>query len=84
MRPDTSKRTSAAPAPASQRDPDDLGDDLLVGIGSIAAFLKQPRRRVQHWADTGAIPLSKTGFLWTGMKSELRRHFTGNRKSNAA
>jgi hypothetical protein len=57
--------------------PDDLGDDLMVGIDVIAAFLKQPRRRVQHWADTGALPLRKTGNLWTGTKSALRRHFDG-------
>jgi hypothetical protein len=55
----------------------DLGDDLLIGIDAIAKFLKQPRRRVQNWADTRAIPLTKTGALWTATKSVLRRHFSG-------
>jgi hypothetical protein len=59
------------------RQPSDLGDDLLIGIDAIAEFLSQPRRRVQHWATTRAIPLTKTGSLWTATKSVLRRHFNG-------
>jgi hypothetical protein len=55
----------------------DLGSDLLIGIDAIAEFLNQPRRRVQHWANTRAIPLTKTGALWTATKSVLRRHFNG-------
>jgi hypothetical protein len=75
MRPSTNRRERPA---SSARDPhDDFGDDLLVGIKAIAAFLNQPERRVQHWADTRVIPLSKTGFLYTGLKSKLRAHFLG-------
>jgi hypothetical protein len=61
-----------------------LGEDLLIGIEAIASFLGQPRRRVQHWADTRAIPLIKTGNLWTGSKSVLRLHFTGSNSETAA
>jgi hypothetical protein len=60
----------------------DLGRDLLVGIDAIAKFLNQPRRRVQRWADIHAIPITKTGNLWTGTKSVLRAHFAG--KADAA
>ena len=88
MRPSTKKRQAAGtpePIPEPQRNAatDGLGDDLLVNIKTIARFLGQPQRRVQHWADTGAIPVFQTGGLWTALKSELRRHFT-DRKSNAA
>jgi hypothetical protein len=63
--------------------PGTLGEDLLIGIDAIAAFLGQPRRRVQHWANTRAIPLTKTGALWTASKTVLRRHFAGG-KADAA
>jgi hypothetical protein len=45
--------------------------------------LKQPKRRVQHWVDEGLIPVSKTGVLWTALKSQLRQHFAGG-KADAA
>jgi hypothetical protein len=61
--------------------PGTLGEDLLIGIDNIAAFLGQPRRRVQHWANARLIPLTKVGFLWTGTKSVLTAHFSGG--SNA-
>jgi hypothetical protein len=70
----------ARPGETPQKPPaeiSDVGRDLLVGIDAIAEFLNQPRRRVQRWADIRAIPLTKCGFLWTGSKSVLRRHFTG-------
>jgi hypothetical protein len=58
--------------------PGTLGEELLIGIDAIAAYLGQPRRRVQHWANTRAIPLTKTGALFTATKSVLKQHFTGN------
>jgi Helix-turn-helix domain len=66
-----------------QPDFDDLGNDLLVSVDQIAAYLKQPRRRVQHWVDRRLIPCSKTGNSWTALKSELRKHFAGE-KADAA
>jgi hypothetical protein len=63
--------------------PGTLGEDLLIGIDNIAAYLGQPRRRVQHWANTHAIPLTKTGALWTATKSVLRQHFKGNQEAAA-
>jgi hypothetical protein len=57
----------------------ELGDDLLVGVTQIAEHLKQPRRRVQYWVDHHLIPVSKTGTLWTALKSELRQHFAGGK-----
>jgi hypothetical protein len=57
--------------------PGTLGEDLLIGIDNIAAFLGQPRRRAQHWANARLIPLTKVGFLWTGTKSVLTAHFSG-------
>jgi hypothetical protein len=61
--------------PATTNGAHDLGADLLVGAAAIATFLRQPRRRVQHWLDTDSIPSKKTGNLHTALKSKLRRHF---------
>ena len=69
--------STALPQERDERETADasLGDDLLVGIDRIAAYLKQPERRTQHWHDTGAIPTRKVGGLITGLKSKLRAHF---------
>ena len=58
-----------------RRTADALGDDLLIGIKRIAAYLKQSKRRTQHWHDTKAIPTRKVGGLIIGLKSKLRVHF---------
>jgi hypothetical protein len=57
--------------------PGTLGADLIVGIDNIAAYLGQPRRRIQHWANSHALPLMKTGALWCASKAVLRQHFSG-------
>jgi hypothetical protein len=72
------KRRSDLPAPAAvNQAAETLGDDLLVGITNIAKYLKQPKRRVQNWHDTQAIPTDKTGGLITTTKSKLNAHFGG-------
>ena len=29
-----------------------LGDDLLIGVPAIAAWLREPESRIYHWATT--------------------------------
>jgi hypothetical protein len=36
-----------------------LGDDLLSGVPAIAAYLKQPERRVLYLIEAGRLPINK-------------------------
>jgi hypothetical protein len=36
-----------------------LGDDLLWGVPAIAAYLKQPERRILYLIETGRLPINK-------------------------
>ena len=36
-----------------------LGDDLLWGVPAIAAYLKQPERRILYLIEAGRLPINK-------------------------
>ena len=58
--------------------PISLRDDLLWGCKAIADELGLDRRAVFYLLQTGKLPATKTGNIWTTTRSRLRRHFEGD------
>jgi hypothetical protein len=55
---------------------DDLGDDLIRGMKSIAAFVGEDPRRCYFLAEKGELPgVFKQGGLWRGLKSKIREGY---------
>jgi excisionase family DNA binding protein len=53
----------------------DLADDLLTGVGEIAAFTGLTKREVYHLAPKGRLPVFKVGDRkWCARRSTLRAH----------
>jgi hypothetical protein len=54
---------------------EDLADDLLDGVSTIATFTGRTERQVYDIAPRGLLPLFKMGDRkWQGRKSTLRQH----------
>ena len=54
---------------------DNLGDDLLQGVGPISAYMGMSTRRLYYLAETRQLPVFKVGNRWCALKSVLRKHF---------
>ena len=62
----------------------DLADDMLSGVGAIAAFTGLTKREVYHLAPKGKLPVFKVGDRkWCARKSTLRRHIEKLEASHA-
>jgi hypothetical protein len=61
-----------------------LHADLLWGAQAIADELGLDRRAVFYLLQTGKLPATKTGNIWTSTRSRLRRHFEGDTKPERA
>ena len=61
-----------------------LRDDLLWGAQAIAKELGLDRRAVFYLLQTGKLPATKTGRIWTSTRSRLRHHFAGDAKPEQA
>ena len=59
----------------------ELGNDLLVGVPAIAAYLKVNERRVYHWSAQSYIPTFKIGPLIAARRSELDQHLRNGGRS---
>lgn len=54
---------------------ENLADDLLTGVGAIAAFTGLTKREVYHLAPKGKLPVFKVGDRkWCARKSTLKAH----------
>jgi predicted DNA-binding transcriptional regulator AlpA len=57
--------------------PEILGDDLLIGVPAIAAYLKEPKSKIYHWVSTNKIPTFRlNGKIIGGRKSEIRQRLS--------
>ena len=52
-----------------------LKDEILRGIKQIADFIGEEPRRVFYLAETGALPLTKEGSTWVGLKTALTAYY---------
>jgi hypothetical protein len=51
-----------------------LAEDLLQGVGAIAAYTGMTCRRVFYLAETNQLPIFKVGNRWCALRSVLRAH----------
>lgn len=58
----------------SQPNPNTFDDDLLTGIGQIAAYRGESERRTYHLIKKGVLPAYKFGGKWESRKSLIRQH----------
>jgi hypothetical protein len=56
--------------------------DLMVGIKTIANWLKLPVRQVFYMAEKGHLPLFKIGNKWAGRKQVILDHFKSLEKTS--
>jgi hypothetical protein len=54
---------------------DAIHEDLLKGVRTIARFLGQDERAVNHLLATGQLPGGKLGGSWVASKTVLRQHY---------
>lgn len=52
----------------------EIGDDLMLGAKSVAAWMRLPVRQIFYMAETGQLPLFKIGGKWAGRKSTITAH----------
>jgi hypothetical protein len=50
-------------------------DDLIWGVGSIAAVINQSPRQAHYALTKGLLPAGKIGDKWVASKAALREHF---------
>jgi hypothetical protein len=53
----------------------ELGEDLLRGVKSIAAFINEDERSTYHKLASGQLPGGKEGAQWVASKQVLRGHY---------
>ena len=61
-----------------------LHRDVLIGAKAIADEVGIDVRQCFHWLQNGYVPATKTGSTWTTTRSALRRHFSGEDRSEPA
>jgi hypothetical protein len=62
----------------------DLADDMLNGVPEIAAFTKQPERRVYVLLNRGILPGWKYGNIWHSLKSSIRADIERRQRGDVA
>jgi hypothetical protein len=57
-----------------------LAEDLIEGVGAIAAFTGIDEPRAYYLCERGHLPAFKIGIRWCALKSELRAALTSRAK----
>jgi hypothetical protein len=62
----------------------DFGDDLMVGVKTIAAWMRLPVRQVFYMAEAKQLPIFKIGGRWAARKSTIAQHVAQLEATRAA